>query len=292
MALIVGQLLLLAAGEIPAPDVEIAAALAQVKEGISLVAPDRIGGRHPIFGQLLVLLAIKQPETGHRERVLMLAKGLIRRGHLVDEPLPVGTGQGRRQRQIGLQGAAGDRGPVELAPLVAFRDKMVGIGRAQALAAQQQSFAIGAEGLRQIGARIASEAHHLAAVGGYHEHIFVAVEIGGKGELFAIRRPDWPLAQVVAAGERRSGATLGTGDKNAPLPGEGKLLAIGGEGGLAQPECIGGDTGGQPEQEWREQQGGEAARRAHGMILSGSGVLSSPIIAPGASAIIFCILLF
>ena len=99
MALIVGQLLLLAAGEIPEPDVEIAAALAQIKEGIPLVAPDRIGGRHPIFGQLLVLLAIKQPETGYRERVLMLAKGLIRRGHLVDEPLSVGTGQGRRQRQ-------------------------------------------------------------------------------------------------------------------------------------------------------------------------------------------------
>ena len=136
MALIVGQLLLLAAGEIPAPDVEIAAALAQVKEGIPLVAPDRIGGGDPIFGQLLVLLAIKQPEAGHREGVLMLAKGLIRRGHLVGEQLPVGPGEGCRQRQIGLQGAAADRGPVELAPLVAFRDKMVGLGGPRPLAAQ------------------------------------------------------------------------------------------------------------------------------------------------------------
>ena len=102
MALIVGQLLLLTAGKIAAPDVEIAAALTQVKEAIPLVAPDRIGGRNPIFGQLLVLLAIKQPEAGHRERLLVLAKGLIHRRHLVGELLPTGASQGRGQRQIRL----------------------------------------------------------------------------------------------------------------------------------------------------------------------------------------------
>ncbi len=102
MALIVGQLLLLAAGKIPAPDVEIAAALAQVKEAIPLVAPDRIGGGDPIFGQLAMLLAIKQPEVGHRERLLVLAKGLIHRWHLVGELLPAGASQGRGQRQVCL----------------------------------------------------------------------------------------------------------------------------------------------------------------------------------------------
>lgn len=77
MTLIVSQRLLLATGEIPAPDVEINRCARSGKRGCPLVAPDRIGGGNPIFGQLLVLLAIKQPEARHREGVLMLAKGLI-----------------------------------------------------------------------------------------------------------------------------------------------------------------------------------------------------------------------
>ena len=233
MALVVGELLLLAAGEIPLPDVEVPAALAEIEKGVPVVAPDRIAGGDPVFGQLPVLLAVKQPEAGDGEGLLVLAKGLIHGRHLVGQSLPVGAGQGGRQRQIGLQLAASHLRPVEGAALHPFGDEVVGLGIPRALAAQQQALAIRAEGLGQIGARVTGEAHHLPAAGRHHKDVFVAVEVGGKGEQLAIRRPDRSLAQVVTAGQRSGRPPVGAADEDAPLPGEGELLSIRGEGGLA-----------------------------------------------------------
>ncbi len=133
--------------------------------------------------------------------MLVLAKGLLHRRHLVGELLPVRAGEDRRQRQIGLQLASCYRRPVEGADLHPFGHEVIGIGVGQPLAAQQQLFAIGAECLRQVVARVAGEPHHLAAAGGHHEHILVAIEVGGKGDQLAIRRPDGALAQVAAAGK-------------------------------------------------------------------------------------------
>ena len=208
MALEVGELAILAAGQIPLPDVEIAAALTQVVELLALLTPDRIAGGHPVFGQLAMQLAVEQPQAGDGERVLVLAKRLIHARHLVGQLVAVGAGQGGGQGLGRGQRAAGNRRPVEVAGLVAFRHEVIGVGVGQPLAAQQQLLAVGAEGLGQIGARIAGQPHHLAAVARHHEHVFVAVEIGGKGYEFAIRRPDRALAQVVAIGEGHGGAAI------------------------------------------------------------------------------------
>ncbi len=183
----VGELAILAAGQIPLPDVEIAAALAQVVELLALLVPDRIAGGHPVFGQLAMLFAVEQPQTGDGERVLVLAKRLIHARHLVGQLVAVGAGQGGGQGLGRSQRAAGNRRPVEVAGLVAFRHEVIGVGVGQALAAQQQFLAVGAEGLGQIGARIAGQPHHLAAAARHHEHVFVAVEVGGKGDQRAIR---------------------------------------------------------------------------------------------------------
>jgi len=92
----------------------------------------------------------------------------------------------------------------------------------------------------------------------HHEHVLVAVDIGGKGYELAIRRPERALAQVVTIGEGHGGAAIPRAQVDAALPGEGKLLAVGGEGGLAQPERLGRLQGGAEQQ---EQQGESVSHR-------------------------------
>ncbi len=253
-----GELAILAAGQIPLPYVEIAAALAQVVELFALLIPDRIAGGNPVFGQLAMLFAVEQPEPGDGERVLMLAKRLIHARHLVGQLVAVRAGQGGRQGLGRRQRAAGDRCPVEVAGPIPLRHEVIGVGVGQALAAQQQLFAVGAEGLGQIGARVAGQPHHLAAATRHHEHVLVAVEVGGKGYELAIRRPERALAQIAAVGEGHGAATIPRAQVDAALPGEGKLLAVRGEGGLAQPERLGRLQGGADQQ---EQQGESVSHR-------------------------------
>ncbi len=175
VTLIVGELTILTAGQVPLPDVEIAAALAQVIECLTLVIPDGIAGGHSVFGQLVMGFAIEQPEAGDGKRVLMFAKRLIHARHLIGQLLAMGASQGGGQRLCRRQGAATDRGPVEGAGLESFRHEVIRFGRGQSLAAQQQLLAIGAECLGQIGAGVTGQSHHLAPCARYHEHIFVAI---------------------------------------------------------------------------------------------------------------------